>query len=91
MYIWGLLAIFLITCVPFVKSLGHAVIYIGAGPDEDDPRAVKTFGEIFIGAILSIIYNFYWLDFANSNEEDRVCHWRNNIAHVPQEIYISDS
>ena len=67
-YIWGLLTIFLITCVPIVKLLGHAVISLTAGPDEEDPRRAKTFGETIVGAPFYIIYNLYWLDFANNNE-----------------------
>ena len=67
-YIWGLLTIFLITCVPIVKLLGHAVISSTAGPDYDDPRAAKTFGETVLGAPFYIFYNLYWLDFANNNE-----------------------
>jgi len=67
-YIWGLLTIFLITCVPYVKRLGRALIYVTAGPDDDDPRREKTFGEIVLGAPFYIIYNLYWLEFANNNE-----------------------
>ena len=60
------MTIFLITCVPYVKRLGRALIYLTAGPDEDDPRREKTFGETIVGAPLDIIYNLYWLDFANN-------------------------
>ena len=67
-YIWGLLTIFLITCVPYVKRFGRALIYVTAGPDDDDPRREKTFGETVVGAPFYIIYNLYWLDFANNNE-----------------------
>ena len=67
-YIWGLLAIFFITSVPYVKRFGRALIYVTAGPDDDDPRREKTFGETIVSAPLDIIYNLYWLDFANNNE-----------------------
>ena len=67
-YIWGLLTIFLITCVPYVKRFGRALIYVTAGPDDDDPRREKTFGETVVVAPFYIIYNLYWLDFANNNE-----------------------
>ena len=67
-YIWGLLTIFLITCVPYVKRFGLALIYVTAWPDDDDPRREKTFGETIVGAPLDIIYNLYWLDFANNND-----------------------
>ena len=56
-YIWGLLTIFLITCVPYVKRFGRALIYVTAGPDYDDPRREKTFGETVVGAPFYIIYN----------------------------------
>ena len=83
-YIWGLLTIFLIMCVPIVKLLGHVVISSTAGPDYDDPRAAKTFGETFVGAILYIFYNLYWLDFANNNEGS----WLIYLNHIISSIDI---
>ena len=44
------------------------------GPDFDDPIARKTFGETIVGAPLDIIYNLYWLDFANNNDGSWLIH-----------------
>ena len=67
-YIWGLLTIFLITCVPIVKLLGHAVISLTAGPDEEDPRRAKTFGETIVTPTSSTTYKIR--HYSNSGHND---------------------
>jgi hypothetical protein len=64
-YVWGALAIFFVSCLPPVRSLGRSIAIALLGPDPGG-RDVNM-GDALIGALIGLWYNSGWLQFAASN------------------------
>jgi len=65
-YVWNAIIIFLISCLPFVRSVGRSmsVMLIGRDPGGRD----VNLGDALVGSIVTIWYNYGWLDFASNND-----------------------
>lgn len=65
-YVWVAILIFFVSCLPFVRIVGRSisVMLIGRDPGGRD----VNLGDALIGSIVTIWYNYGWLDFASNND-----------------------